>query len=208
MPTLEAYKKLAKQLVRWHREGNYSIGERIRRLDRYRLVTDKEALALKFPLSEAQEIIAIEAGHKTWAELKRNLEAVPSDSAPSPGAALLKSAFPVLFVANVKASAEFFRDLLGFKIDFLHGHPAFYGAVSRDGATIHLRFVHEPVFKEGARQSEQLIACFLQVENVKSLYAEYMAKGVTFDDKLKREAWGGTTFSVPDLDGNSICFSG
>ena len=56
MSRLDIYKKQAKQLVRWHREGNYSIGGRIRGLARYRTLTDREALAREFPLREAQEI--------------------------------------------------------------------------------------------------------------------------------------------------------
>jgi hypothetical protein len=47
---------------------------------------------------------------------------------------------PVLFVSDLRVAAEFYRDKLGFAIDFLHGHPAFYGSVSRDEACIHLRF--------------------------------------------------------------------
>jgi hypothetical protein len=70
MSHLDIYKKQAKQLVRWHREGNYSIGGRIRGLARYRKVTDRQALALAFPLREAQEIIALEAGYASWAALK------------------------------------------------------------------------------------------------------------------------------------------
>ena len=70
MSRLEIYKKQAKQLVRWHREGNHSIGGRIRGLARYETLTDREALALTFPLREAQEIIALEAGHASWAALK------------------------------------------------------------------------------------------------------------------------------------------
>ena len=34
MSRLDIYKKQAKQLVRWHREGNYSIGGRILRRHR------------------------------------------------------------------------------------------------------------------------------------------------------------------------------
>jgi len=40
MPTLETYRKQAKLLVRWHRERDYSIGGRVRQLDRYRSLTD------------------------------------------------------------------------------------------------------------------------------------------------------------------------
>ena len=45
MSRLDICKKQAKQLVRWHREGNYSIGGRVRGLARYQSLTDREALA-------------------------------------------------------------------------------------------------------------------------------------------------------------------
>ena len=115
---------------------------------------------------------------------------------------------PVIFVANVQAAAEFYRDTLGFSIDFLHGHPPFYGAVSRDGACVHLKFVHEPVFSVGAHDRDGLIMAFIEVENIKALYAAYLAAGATFDQKLKSEAWGGRDFIVRDPDGNGICFVG
>jgi hypothetical protein len=67
--SLENFKKQAKLLVRWHRERNYSVGGRIRQLSRYEDLTDTDALALPFPLNEAQEIIALEQGCNSWAEL-------------------------------------------------------------------------------------------------------------------------------------------
>lgn len=207
MLNLDNLKKQAKLLVRWHREGNYSIGGRIRSLARYRNVTDVEALALKFPLSEAQEIIALEAGFASWAELKTGLAAAPERAKPATSAPAIKSAKPVLFVTNVEVSAAYFRDKLGFTIDFLHGQPPFYGAVSRGGACLHLRCVHEPVFKEGVREEEQLLAAFLEVENIKSLFAECKAAGANFVHPLRKEPWGGSAFIVRDPDGNSICFA-
>jgi catechol 2,3-dioxygenase-like lactoylglutathione lyase family enzyme len=208
MPNLENLKKQAKLLVRWHREGNYSIGGQIRKLARYRDLSDKEALALKFPLSEAQEIIALEAGYESWAALKLGLAAAPQRVKRVAGEPMLKRAIPVLFVSNVQASAEFFCEKLRFTIDFLHGQPAFYGSVSRDGACLHLRFVHEPVFAADARQREQgLMSAFLEVEDVKALFAEYKRLGVKFAQPLRKEAWGGSTFIVLDPDGNCICFA-
>src|SRR5687767_8146018 len=121
MSRLEAYRKLAKQLVRWHRAGNYSIGGRIRGLARYQDLTDAEALKLKFPLSEAQEIVAREAGFESWAALKKEIASKPSAprSTAEPARPMIKAAIPVLFVSNVARSAEFFRDQLGFAVDFL-----------------------------------------------------------------------------------------
>jgi catechol 2,3-dioxygenase-like lactoylglutathione lyase family enzyme len=208
MSRLEIYKKHAKQLVRWHREGNHSIGGRIRGLARYKTLTDRQALALPFPLREAQEIIAVETGHESWTALKAAVANEPTAARRVSSAPRLTRAVPIIFVANVQASAEFFRDTLGFSIDFLHGHPPFYGAVSRDGACVHLKFVHEPVFAIGTHDRDGLIMAFIEVENVKALYSTYLAAGVMFDQKLKKQAWGGRDFIVRDLDGNGICFVG
>lgn len=114
----------------------------------------------------------------------------------------------MVFVSNVQVSAEFYRDKLGFAIDFLHGHPPFYGSVSRDGACIHLRFVHEPAFVAGLREREGLLSAFLAVDNVKAFFAEYKAADVAFVQLLKKEPWGQSAFIVRDPDGNWICFSG
>ena len=208
MSRLEIYKKQAKQLVRWHRDGNYSIGGRIRGLARYKTLTDRQALALAFPLREAQEIVALEAGYPSWPALKVAVGNQPSPANSTSPLPRLTRAVPVIFVAEVKASAEFFRDTLGFSIDFLHGQPPFYGSVSRDAACLHVKFVHEPVVVGGAQDRDGLISAFIEVENVKALYAEYVAAGATFDQKLKKQAWGGRDFIVRDLDGNGICFAG
>lgn len=208
MSRLDTYKKQAKQLVRWHREGNYSIGGRIRGLARYQTPTDREALALEFPLREAQEIIALEAGYTNWAALKVALANEPAQTKAMSPTPRLTRAVPVIFVANVETSAEFFRNTLGFSIDFLHGEPPFYGSVSRDGACVHLKFVHEPVLAVGAQDRDGFITAFIEVENVKALYAEYVTAGAMFDQKLKKQAWGGRDFVVRDLDGNGICFVG
>jgi catechol 2,3-dioxygenase-like lactoylglutathione lyase family enzyme len=205
---LENLKKQAKLLVRWHREGNYSVAGRIRGLSRYNKLTDVEALALEFPLSEAQEIIALEAGYASWAALKAGAAAAPKQAKPVPAAPAIKAAKPVVFVSDVQASTAFFRDRLGFVIDFLHGHPPFYGSVSRGGACLHLRFVHEPAFAPGIREREGLLSAFLDVDNIKALFAEYKAAGVKFVHPLKKEPWGASTFIVLDLDGNWICFAG
>ncbi len=206
MADLESYRKQAKLLVRWHRESNYSLGGRVRQLPRFCDLPDREVLAMVFPLALAQEIVAFEAGHASWADLKRSLADAPGVArAPSPQPGL-KAAVPVLYVRDVTASAEFYRDALGFQIEFLHGLPAFYGAVSRDGARLHLKFVHEAVFGPGRVEDEGLIMAFVPIDNLKALYAEYRAKGVAFSQEPTKQAWGGTDFHVRDPDGNRIAF--
>jgi catechol 2,3-dioxygenase-like lactoylglutathione lyase family enzyme len=206
--SLDDLEQEARMLVRCHRERNYSVGGRIRQLSRYQALTDSEALAILFPLDEAQEIIALEQGYSSWAELEAELKkAAPSiDSAPA--ALRLTKAMPVLLVSDVRASAEFYRDHLGFVIDFLHGNPAFYASVSRDEACIHLRFVHQPLANAELREREQVISAFVSVANVKSLFSEYETRGVSFVQPLKKEPWGQSSFLVRDPDGNCLCFAG
>src|SRR4051812_49733984 len=99
MSRLDIYKKQAKQLVRWHREGNHSIGGRIRGLARYHTLTDREALALEFPLREAQEIIAQQAGYANWTALKIAVANEPTQTKPISPTPRLTRAVPVIFVA-------------------------------------------------------------------------------------------------------------
>jgi uncharacterized glyoxalase superfamily protein PhnB len=206
MPTLETYRKQAKLLLRWHREGDYSIGGRVRQLERYRAFTDREVLALKFTLTLAQEIVAIEAGHQSWAKLKAASAGAPKTRRVSSGPPSLKDVIPILLVRDVKRSAAFFREKLGFEIDFLHGSPPFYGAVSRDNVCLHLRFVHQPFFAQAAAQEKSLLVASIEVSNVQALFEEFKARGVEFAQRLKKQAWGGTDFQVRDLDGNAISF--
>ncbi len=113
---------------------------------------------------------------------------------------------PILLVRDVKKCAAFFRDKLGFQVDFLHGLPPFYGAVSRDGACLHFRLVKRPYFAQAAAQEKSLIVASVEVANVQGLFQEFRARGVEFVHGLRKEAWGGTDFQVQDPDGNAISF--
>lgn len=206
MPTLETYRKQAKLLLRWHREGNYSIGGRVRLLERYQSLTDCEVLALEFTLTLAQEVIAVEAGHRNWADLKAAAAGTPKTPRVSSGPPVVKDVIPILLVRDVEASAAFFQEKLGFEIDFLHGLPPFYGAISRDGVRLHIRYVHQPFFAEAAAREKSLLCASFEVSNVRELFAEFRARGVEFTQTLTKQAWGGTDFHVRDPDGNVISF--
>ena len=205
-PTLETYRKQAKLLLRWHREADYSVAGRVRQLERYRALTDREVLALKFTLALAQEIIAVEAGYRSWAELKVAAARASKNPRVSAGPPSLKNVIPILLVRDVLDSTTFFREKLGFEIDFLHGSPPFYGAVSRDGVCLHLRFVHHPFFAQAATQEKSLILASIEVSNVQGLFEEFQTRGVEFAQRLRKQPWGGTDFQMRDPDGNVISF--
>jgi catechol 2,3-dioxygenase-like lactoylglutathione lyase family enzyme len=206
MPSIETYRKQAKLLVRWHRERNYSIGEKLRLLERYHHLTDVEALEMAMPLTLAQEIVAVEAGFRNWAALKAGIDALAQPSPVEAGSAILAGAVPIVFVRDVAAAAAFYEGKLGFHVDFLHGKPPFYASVSRDHASLHLRFVHETNFTELAVREPALILATVEVANVKVLFQEYESRQVEFAQRLVRQPWGGLDFHVRDPDGNVISF--
>ena len=206
MPTLDTYRKQAKLLQRWHRDSNYSVGEKVRLIDRCRHLTDRQVLDMALPLGLAQEIVAVEAGFSGWAELKAaTADAEKSPRAPG-GAPVLKTVIPILLVRDVTTSAEWFRDRLGFAVDFLHGLPPFYGSVSRDAVCLHLRFVHQPAFAGLAAREKSLIAASIEVGYVQGLFEEMSGRGAEFVLFFAKQAWGGTDFHVRDPDGNVISF--
>ena len=206
MATIETWRKRAKLLVRWHREGNYSVGGKLRQLDRYRALTDREALDMPMPLALAQEVIAVEAGFADWPALKAATADVAKTPQPDPGAPVLGGAVPIFFVRDVTKAAAFYRDKLGFAVDFLHGNPPFYGAVSRGEACLHLRFVGRPNFAALAATETSLILATIEVSNLRALFEEYQERGVAFPQTITKQAWGGTDFHVRDPDGNVVSF--
>ena len=118
----------------------------------------------------------------------------------------LKSITPILFVRDVPTSAAYFRDKLGFRIDFLYGEPPFYGAVSRDGVCIHFRCVREPNFVELAAREHSLILASIEVDDIHAIFAELQGRGAEIVQPPTKQTWGGTDLHIRDPDGNVISF--
>lgn len=123
-----------------------------------------------------------------------------------PSEPVLNKVTPILFVRDVTASAGFFRDSLGFTVDFMYGSPPFYGSVSRDGVCLHLRYVDRPNFTDLAAREESLILATIEVSSVQSLFDEFKGRGVTFRQPVIKQPWGGTDFHIADPDGNVVSF--
>ncbi len=119
---------------------------------------------------------------------------------------MLVGVVPILFVRDVERAAAFYEQRLGFKIEFLHGNPPFYGSVSRDDARLHLRFVHQPNFADLAAREDEVVLALIEVGNAKALYQEYASRNVDFAQTLVRQPWGGLEFHVRDPDGNVISY--
>lgn len=132
-------------------------------------------------------------------------------SKQTPFGPVLTSIEAQLFVANVQRSCDFYTGKLGFTVEFLYGDPPFYGQLRRDHARLNLRLVFEAVFAGDIRKREGLLSASITVaaaSDIKQLFLDYQAAGVTFHQTLKREPWGARTFVVVDPDENLLLFAG
>jgi catechol 2,3-dioxygenase-like lactoylglutathione lyase family enzyme len=212
MPNLENLRKQAKLILRWHRDRYYPVAAQIRSgLARFSQMTDPEILSCSFRLGDAQELVARQHGFESWQALKTGLSTMPDHPATISAAAVITAAEPQLFVADIKASCEFFTDKLGFAIAFTYGEPPFYAQVMRDAARLNLRCVEQPVIDPALRDRKELLSAALTVATateIKQLFLEFQKASVTFFQTLKREPWGARNFIIRDLDGNLLLFAG
>lgn len=191
MPNLENLKKQAKQVLRWHRDRYYPAAAQIRAmLPRYQHMTDPEVLAHSFKLSDAQELVARQHGFESWQALKIGLSTMPDHAERTSTRAVITAAEPELFVADIKASCDFFTGKLGFSVAFTYGEPPFYAQVKRDAARLNLRCVDRPVIDPMLRDREELLAAAMTVatpDELKQLFIEFQSAGVTFFQTLKTQ---------------------
>ncbi len=125
--------------------------------------------------------------------------------------AVIAAAEPQLFVADIMAACEFFTRKLGFAIGFTYGEPPYYAQVRRDGARINLRCVGRPPIDEVMRERQELLSATLVVataHEIKALFLEFQAAGVSFLQTLQSKPWGARDFIVRVPDGNLLLFAG
>jgi catechol 2,3-dioxygenase-like lactoylglutathione lyase family enzyme len=211
VPNLENLRKQAKLYLRWHRERHHPVAAQIRAvLPRFKDLTDRQILDGEFKLSDAQELVARQSGFETWQALKTGVQTMPQ-TVSTTALPKLSAVEAQLFVADIKASCDFFTTKLGFTVVFTYGEPPFYAQVKRDVALINLRLVCEPVYVGDIREREELLGASMTVGSaaeIKQLFLNYQGAGVDFFRTLKQEPWGARTFIVRDPDGNLLLFGG
>ncbi len=109
----------------------------------------------------------------------------------------LSGARPILNVNDLQASFRYYRDELGFHIDWEHGEPADFGSVSR-GETI--------IFLCEGCQGTPGAWLMVFARDVDALYDEYADTDARIRMAPKNMPWGIREMHVSDLDGNVIRF--
>jgi catechol 2,3-dioxygenase-like lactoylglutathione lyase family enzyme len=104
---------------------------------------------------------------------------------------------PILHVGSLRASQRYYRDALGFKVDWEYGEPPDFGAVSRGDAVL---------FMCQGCQGNPGSWMMIFTPNVDRLYQEISGKGAIVKMPPTDMPWGLREMQVADPDGNIIRF--
>ena len=119
------------------------------------------------------------------------------------------SVAPYIIVDDVVATANFYRDKLGFHYDRFWGEPPCFAMVHRGGITIMLKqpevtgAMHPNRFIDAEESSWD---AYIWVDNADALYAEFQRNGVTIVRSICDQLYGCRDFDIHDCNGYTLCF--
>jgi uncharacterized glyoxalase superfamily protein PhnB len=114
---------------------------------------------------------------------------------------------PVLLVSDVVASADYFRDAVGFQYDQFYGDPPHFCIVRRDGHFLMLAQVDDPrKIVPYWKLCHQTWNAYFWVDDAEGLYRELVAAGAKIDYELCTKPYGVREFGIQDLDEHDIGF--
>jgi len=116
---------------------------------------------------------------------------------------------PYFIVDDVIATANYYRDKLGFTYDRFWGEPPAFCIVHRRGVSIMLS-----QFEEQGRMNPNRLAdpeegawdAYIWVDNSDALYTEFKSKGVKIARDICDQIYGCRDFDVEDCNGYRLCF--
>lgn len=114
---------------------------------------------------------------------------------------------PVIVVRDIAASAEFWREKVGFDAE-LFGNPPNFGMMRRDTVTIMLAQAHSgrEVPPANWRAVDKTNQCYIWVDDANAFYKELQERGAPIDFTIYDTPWGTREFGIQDLDDHDIAF--
>ena len=119
---------------------------------------------------------------------------------------VLKSVAPQLVVEDVVATAEYYRDFLGFRILGFWGEPPAYSIVSRDGVEIHFGKAGQSGTSNSAVRSGSF-DLYIWVNDVNAMFEELSAVGAEMVEGPVTRIYDSTELVVKDRNGYILVFA-
>lgn len=116
---------------------------------------------------------------------------------------------PNFVVDDVVASANYYRDTLGFQYERVWNEPPSFCMVHRSGVVIMLsQFEQTGVMRPNRMVDPEGAAwdAYVWIDNADALHAEYASKGVAIVRDIRNRHYGCRDFVVDDCNGYRLCF--
>lgn len=127
---------------------------------------------------------------------------MPDDSNTAPKQLLALN--PVLLVADLAKTLQYYQETLGFQKDWEYGDPAFYASISRDDITFNLRHADAP--SPPSPRNADIIDFYITVTNVDLLYSELFGRGAKVVYGPAKQEYGLKEFYIEDCNGYRLGF--
>ena len=117
---------------------------------------------------------------------------------------------PYFVVDDVLATANFYRDKLGFHYQRLWGEPPCFTIVQRNGAHLMLRQLESPgqmrPNADPADPEDYTWDAYLWIDDADTLYAEFQQKGINIVRPICNQEYNCRDFDILDCNGYRLCF--
>ena len=114
---------------------------------------------------------------------------------------------PILLVKDVVASADYYRDKVGFSYERVWGEPPSFCILWRDNYHLMLSQVEDPKsIVPHYEVVEKMWNVYFWVNDADAMYEELKGRGVRIDYELCDQPYGCREFGIQDLDGYDIAF--
>jgi len=128
---------------------------------------------------------------------------------PDDGPKAFYGAVPVFLVDDVVPTVEYYRDRLGFEVDFVYGDPPNYGSVSRGGAVFNFAKSEPPgrrnsVLRAGPGTG---VDAYVVVRDIDEIFEELKERGAQMRTSPASHDYGMREFKIEDTNGYIIVFA-
>ena len=116
---------------------------------------------------------------------------------------------PYLIVDDVVATANYYRDRLGFRYERFWGDPPAFCMVYRSGVVIMLAQLERTGLTRPNRTVDPeggAWDAYVWVEDADALVAEFRSRGATIARDLCDQPYGCRDFEIDDCNGYRLCF--
>lgn len=117
----------------------------------------------------------------------------------------IHSTVPVVNTDDILKSLKYYRDVLGFSIDFQYGEPPVYAGVNSGEAEIY--FTYSPDIVNLLRQQSLNPDIFIWVTNADTLYDMHAKNGAEIVEPIEDRPWGARQYVIKDLNGYHLKFA-